>query len=76
MADYYSHNDSRKKNDQYYEEYKGSGASWVWAVVVIVAILALIALGSSGGDGVAPTDAAAPAAAPAADGTVAPATNN
>lgn len=73
MADYYSHNDPRKKNDQYYETHTGSGASWIWAIVVVVAIVALIALGSSGGEGTAPADATA--TTPAADGTVAPSTN-
>lgn len=76
MADYYSHNDGRKKGDQYLDYDTGSSASWLWAVVVVVAIVALIALGSSGGEGVAPAEGAAPAAAPAAEGATAPATNN
>ncbi len=69
MADYYSHNDPRRKgNDQYLDYDTGSGAKWIWAGIVLVAFIALIALGSSGSgpvatDGVATTDGAAPAVA-------------
>lgn len=56
MADYYSHNDSRRKNtDLDYDT--GSNAKWLWAGIVLVAVVALIALGSSGGGNVA-TDGA------------------
>ena len=35
MADYYSHNDPRRKgNDQYLDYDTGSGAKWVWAIIV------------------------------------------
>ena len=65
MADYYSHNDPRRKgNDQYLDYETGSGAKWIWAIIVLIAFVALIALGSSGG---APTDGAAPVAAPQAE---------
>lgn len=78
MADYYSHKDPRKKGTDPYHDYDaGSGATWIWALVVLVAVVALIALGSSGGGG----DVTAPAAngevtAPAATGeTAAPTVN-
>jgi|GEM_PF-6515298 hypothetical protein len=68
MADYYSHNDPRKKGDGHYPDvHKGSSASWIWALIVLVAVVALIALGASGGgDTTAPAatgETAAPAAA-------------
>lgn len=77
MADYYSHRDPRQKGDKYLDYDTGSGAGWIWAIVVLVAFVALIALGTSGGvvDGTA-TDGTAPAAtdslAPPADNTMAP----
>lgn len=62
MADYYSHNDPRKKGNQQYLDYDtGSGAKWIWAVIVLIAFVALIALGSSGG---APTGEGAAVAIP------------
>lgn len=78
MADYYSHNDPRRKtSDQYLDYDTGSNAKWIWAAIVLVAVVALIAIGSSGGGNVA-TDGApaavgdtatemAPATPPAAD---------
>ena len=71
MADYYSHNDPRRKgNDQYLDYETGSGAKWIWAGIVLVAFVALIALGSTGGgpapDGEAPAAAVNPQPAPAA----------
>ena len=51
MADYYSHNDpKRKTNDQYLDYDTGSNAKWIWAAIVLVAVVALIAIGSSGGN--------------------------
>lgn len=65
MADYYSHNDPRRKaNEQYLDYDTGGSAKWIWAVIVLIAFVALIVLGSSGG---APTDGAAPVAVPQAD---------
>ncbi len=69
MADYYSHNDPRRKgNDQYLDYDTGSGAKWIWAGIVLVAFIALIALGSSGGgtvtEGAAPATTVEPEAAP------------
>ena len=61
MADYYSHNDPRRKgNDQYLDYDTGSNAKWIWAGIVLVAVVALIAIGSSGGGTV--TSDGAPAA--------------
>ena len=59
MADYYSHNDPRRKgNDQYLDYDTGGSAKWIWAAIFLVAFIALITLGSSGGapvaDGTAP----------------------
>lgn len=76
MADYYSHNDPRRKgNDQYLDYDTGNGAKWIWAAIVLIAFVALIALGSSGGAPV--TDGTSPAAevegAPAATIETAPA---
>ena len=46
MADYYTHNDPRRKgNDQYIDEYSGGSAKWIWAAIVLIAFVALIALG-------------------------------
>lgn len=74
MADYYSHNDPRRKgNEQYLDYDTGSGGKWIWAVIILVAFVALIALGSTGSgpvpDGAAPTVAAEPQAAPAVPAT-------
>ncbi|MCG6885246.1 MAG: hypothetical protein LJE62_15970 [Silicimonas sp.] len=64
MADYYSHNDPRRKgNEQYLDYDTGSGAKWIWGGIVLVAIFALLALGSTGGG--VPADGAATAADPA-----------
>ena len=75
MADYYSHNDPRRKGSDPYLDYDtGSGAKWIWAAIALVAVIALLTLGSTGGgipaDGTAPalqSQADAVPAAPAAD---------
>lgn len=65
MADYYSHNDPRRKgNEQYLDYDTGGSAKWIWAVIVLIAFVALIVLGSTSN---VPTDGAAPAAVPQAD---------
>lgn len=78
MADYYSHNDPRRKgNEQYLDYDTGGGAKWIWAGILLVAFIALILLGSMGSGTVTTSDGAAPAAisdgtAPAATAETAP----
>lgn len=74
MADYYSHRDPRKKGDQYLDYDTGSGAGWIWAVIVVLAFIALLVLGTSGGNEGTATDAATPAAAGDTSSIDAPAT--
>ena len=79
MADYYSHNDPRRKGNEQYLDYDGgSGAKWVWAGIALVALVALLALGSTGGgvpaDGTAAVGAeTAPAATATETAPAAPA---
>jgi hypothetical protein len=63
MSDYYSHNDARKGHDTFDYD-TGSGAGWIWALVVVVAFVGLIALGASGGGDGTQTGATALEAAP------------
>lgn len=61
MADYYSHNDPRRKgNDRYIDDYAGTSNNWIWAALIFVAFVGLIVLGSTGSSTVT-TDGAAPA---------------
>ncbi len=69
MADYYSHNDPRRKgNDRYLDYDTGSNAKWLWAGIVLVAVVALIAIGSSG-TGTVTSDGAPAAIGDQATGT-------
>lgn len=82
MADYYSHNDPRRKQGDQYLDYNTGSSGWVWGGILAVAVIALIMLGLfAGGDGATGVESAAPAAAetpaaiaPATDGAAVPAT--
>lgn len=71
MSDYHSQRPPEGRGAMDYGS--GSGASWIWALIILVALVALVAIGSSGGvdDGTGDGVGAAPPAVPA---TEAPAT--
>lgn len=67
MSDFYSYRDPQKPGQQQYMDYDtGTGAGWIWAIVVLVALVALVAIGMSGGaveeETVTPATPAAPVA--------------
>ncbi len=77
MSDYHSQRPQNGRGAMDYDT--GSGASWIWALIILVALVALIAIGSTGGTG---DGSSATPSAPAVDGTgtatesTAPATQN